>query len=89
MAATNQGPPTVQAGDGVDVSAPRARGAYPGRRILWILMASLAMVVIAFLVAFATNPTTPVDDKSGNSRTTQPAVAERFDTPAPAPKPPG
>ena len=32
-------------GDGEDVSSPRARGAYPGRRILWILSISLVLVV--------------------------------------------
>ncbi len=47
---------------GVDITAPRARQAYKGRRILWILLASLAAVIVAFVIAFATNPTTPVAD---------------------------
>jgi hypothetical protein len=79
----------TQPGDGVDIAAPRARQAYPGRRILWILLASLALVVIAFIIAFATNPTTPVDEKAGQARTRDPAAAELFHAPEPAPKQPG
>jgi hypothetical protein len=89
MATTNQRPHAAQAGDGVDVSAPQARQAYRGRRVLWILIASLALVVIAFFVAFATNPTTPVDEKAGNGRVQAPAAAEIFNAPEPAPKQPG
>jgi hypothetical protein len=82
-------PSQAAAPDGVDISAPRARQAYRGRRVLWILLASLALVVAAFFVAFATNPTTPVDEKAGNARTNSPAAAEIFHAPEPAPKQPG
>jgi hypothetical protein len=40
-------------GDGVDVSAPRARQAYPGRRILWILSISLVLVLGALFGTMA------------------------------------
>lgn len=86
MATSNQHPTTAQPGDGVDISARRARGAFPGRHVLLILVASLALVVVAFLVAFATNPTTPVADKAGNGKVEQPALVQQFDAPAAAPK---
>ena len=76
------------AGDGVDISAPRARQAYRGRRVMWILLASLAAVVIAFLIAFVTNPTTPVAGKAGSGHVTSPAAAT-FNAPEPQPKQPG
>ena len=52
-------------------------------------LASLALVVIAFMVAFATNPTTPVSDQPGSAHVTDPATAQQFDAPEPAPKQPG
>jgi hypothetical protein len=42
-------------GDGEDISAPRARQAYPGRRILWILSISLVLVMGAFLLTYVMN----------------------------------
>jgi len=42
-----------RSGDGADISAPRARQAYPGRRILWILSISLVLVVSALFGAVA------------------------------------
>ena len=77
---------TDAAGDGVDISAPRARQAYKGRRILWILLASLVAVVIAFLIAFAFNPTTPVASQGGHVTT---PAAQSFNAPEPQPKEPG
>ncbi len=78
-----------QAGDGVRITAPRARQAYRGRRVLWILLASLAAVIIAFLVAFVANPTTPVAHKGGAGQTRDPAARKSFHTPAAAPNAPG
>jgi hypothetical protein len=80
---------TDEAGDGIEITAPRARQAYRGRRVLWILLASLAAVIVAFVIAFATNPTTPVAHKGGNGQTRDPAAAQSFSTHAPAPKTPG
>lgn len=88
---STQHPTTTQPGDGVDISARRARGAFPGKHVLLILVASLALVVIAFMVAFATNPTTPVADGPGSAHVTEPATAQQFEAPepasAPAPRP--
>jgi hypothetical protein len=78
--------PGAQPGDGVDISARRARGAFPGKHVLAILLASLALVVIAFIVAFATNPTTPVAEKPGSAQVTDSATAQRFDTPVTPPQ---
>jgi hypothetical protein len=86
MAASNQHPEVAQPGDGVDISARRARGAFPGKHVLLILAASLALVIIAFLVAFATNPTTPLAGKPGSAQVTDPATVQRFDTQATPPK---
>ena len=86
---SEQHPTTPQPGDGVDISARRARGARPGKHVLLILAASLALVIIAFMVAFATNPTTPVADQPGSAQVTDPATAQKFDAPEPAPKSPG
>ena len=80
--------PPDAAGDGVDITAPRARQAYKGRRILWILLASLAAVIIAFFIAYATNPTNPVASKEGSGHVTAPP-AQTFNAPAPQPKNPG
>jgi hypothetical protein len=86
---SNQHPTTAQPGDGVDITVRRARGAFPGKHVLLILVASLALVVVAFMVAFATNPTTPVSDGPGSAHVTEPATAEQFSAPEPAPKQPG
>lgn len=87
MATTsNQHPTTAQPGDGVDISARRARGAFPGKHVLLVLLASLALVVIAFAFAFVTNPTTPVADRPGSAQVTDPATASQFDAPTPAPQ---
>ncbi|OYX32038.1 MAG: hypothetical protein B7Y99_09095 [Caulobacterales bacterium 32-69-10] len=86
---SEQHPTTPQPGDGVDISARRARGAFAGKHVLLILAASLALVIIAFLVSFAINPTTPVADDPGSAHVTEPATAQQFDAPAPAPKQPG
>jgi hypothetical protein len=89
MATSNQHPSTAQPGDGVDISARRARGAFAGKHVLLILVASVALVVVAFLVAFATNSTTPVAQKAGNAKVEERAVVEKFNAPEPAPKQPG
>jgi hypothetical protein len=74
-----QDSPENRMGDGEDISAPRARQAYPGRRILWILSISLLLVVGALFgaVALYSGPL---------GRTNQPqadaASARSFDTPA-------
>jgi hypothetical protein len=88
MASTRQEPST-QAGDGVDISARRARRAFPGRHVLLILAASMVLVIIAFLVSFATSPTAPGDQKAGNAKVTDPALVQQFREPEPAPKQPG
>jgi len=66
-------------GDGEDVSAPRARGAYAGRRILWILSISMVLVVGALFgaVALYSGPLS-----STNQPAASPAAASGFNTPA-------
>jgi hypothetical protein len=77
-----------QTGDGVEISAPRARQAYPGRRIMWILLASLAAVVLAFAISFAINSTEPASDDTGDAGVVSPADAQLFSAPEPAPRQP-
>lgn len=86
---TGPGRQAMQPGDGVDISAARARGAYKGRRVLWMLLVSLALVVAAFVIAFATNPTAPAADRRGGAQVKEPAVVQSFQAPEPAPKVPG
>ena len=71
--------PENRMGDGEDVSAPRARGAYPGRRILWILSISLVLVVGVLFgaVALYSGPL-----GSTNQPAASPAAASTFNTPA-------
>jgi hypothetical protein len=85
MAATQQS--SNPAGDGVDISARRARGALFGRHVFVVLIVSLVLVVVAFAVAFMTNSTTPVSKSGGQVE--QPSVVQQFHEPEPAPKQPG
>jgi hypothetical protein len=85
MAATQQ--PSNPAGDGVDISVQRARGARFGRPVFTVLIVSLVLVVIAFAVAFMTNSTNPVAKNGGQVE--QPSVVQQFHEPEPAPKQPG
>ena len=71
--------PENRMGDGADVSAPRARGAYPGRRILWILSISLVLVAGALFgaVAIFSGPLSSTNQPAASQ-----AAANTFDTPA-------
>ena len=73
-------------GDGVHLPARRARQGFKDRPILWVLLISLALVVIAFGVAFTTNNNQEAAVDRGSARTGDPAAASTFDMPAPAPK---
>jgi hypothetical protein len=66
-------------GDGEVVSAPRARQAYPGRRILWILSISLVLVVGALFsaVALYSGPLGSINQPAADK-----AAARSFNTPA-------
>lgn len=75
----DQDRPENRMGDGEDVSAPRARGAYPGRRILWILSISLILGfgTLMGVMALYSGPL-----GSTNQPTASPTAASSFDTPA-------
>jgi len=66
-------------GDGEEVSAPRARGAYSGRRVLWILSISLILGFGALMgvMAIYSGPL-----GSTNQPAASPAAASSFNTPA-------
>jgi hypothetical protein len=89
MALSTPNRTTDAAGDAETITAPRARQAYKGRRILWILLVSLAAVVIAFLIAYGTNNNQPAAAKLGSGHVTNPAAAQMFHAPEPQPKNPG
>jgi Zn-dependent protease with chaperone function len=82
---TDQGP-EHQMGDGEVVNARRARQGFRDRPILYVLMISLALVVVAFGIAFFTNNSRESAADRGYARTNDPAVAAQFDAPEPAPK---
>ena len=82
----DQGPTTPQQGDGEVVGVVRARQGFKDRPILWVLLVSLILVVLAFGIAFLTNDNQDVAADSGQSRTNDAAAAAQFDTPEPAPK---
>ena len=71
--------PENRMGDGEDVSAPRARGAYPGRRIAWILTISLILGFGALMgmVAIYSGPLSSTNQPAASR-----AAASSFDTPA-------
>lgn len=83
---TDQPQSVHQQGDGEVVSATRARQGFKMRPILYVLLASLFLVVVAFAVAFVTNDNQDAAQAGGYSRTTDPATSEQFNTPEPAPK---
>lgn len=46
-------PMSIETDDAFEISAPRVRQAYRGRRILWVLMASLVLVAAALFGTWA------------------------------------
>jgi hypothetical protein len=83
---TDQRPLAPQPGDGEVVGARRARQGMPGKPVLLVLAASLVMVIIAFVVAFSTNNNQEAAAERGYARTNDPAAAQSFNAPEPAPK---
>lgn len=78
-------PDEPQPGDGEIVPELAARQGFRDRPILWVLMISLALVVVAFGIAFMTNNNQEAAAERGMGQTSEPAVAQQFDAPAPAP----
>lgn len=81
---TNASP--TQAGDGEHIAARRARQGFMDRPVLWVLLISMTLLVIAFGVAFMSNWSPEASMEQGASRVNDPASAELFDAPAPAAK---
>jgi hypothetical protein len=72
-------------GDGVVLPARRARQGFKDRPILWVMLISITLVVIAFGFTFLTNNDQQAAVDRGAARTGDPAAAQTFDMPAPAP----
>lgn len=86
---TDQRPQPAQIGDGEIVGEDRVKQGRSGKRIFAILAASLALVIIGFVIAFMSSPTNVADDnRGGQARTDDAAAAATFDAPEPAPKQP-
>ncbi len=83
---TNQRPQSAQPGDGEVVSATRARQGFRDKRILYVLLGALALLIVGYLIAFAISPTDDALDRTGNARTEDPGAAAMFNAPEPAPK---
>jgi hypothetical protein len=83
---TDQRPLAPQPGDGEVIGERRARQGFKDRPILWVLLISLVLVVVAFAVAFKTNDNPQAAAEGGFAQTTEPAAAQAFDAPEPAAK---
>jgi len=76
---------TPQPGDGEHIAARRARQGFKDRPILWVLLISMTLLVVAFGVAFMTTSETQLAETPGVGGTEDPAAAGLFDAPSPAP----
>lgn len=76
----------AQPGDGEHVGALRARGGFKDKPILWVLMISMVLVVMAFGVAFMSNWSREASLEQGSVRVNEPAAAALFNEPASAPR---
>jgi hypothetical protein len=95
---THQTVPEPQPGDGVEISAARARQGYnrgSSHRIFWVLAVSLVVAVVALFAYWASvSRDLQTADRSGGQiaaegqRVTDPATVAQFNAPEPAPKQP-
>jgi hypothetical protein len=46
---------SIETPESIEISAPRARQAYRGRRVLWVLIASLSLVALALFGTWASH----------------------------------